>query len=201
MTGTVASSGWDVPPPLLFNAWKHHAGFLRHRIEETAAKGESALNELAAKLVVIGTELMDLYVGPLTPLTIAEQIISRLRAENQFALAAYQPWVASGGDYRVLSLDDESSWVLRLGDERDRFVHVHPGRWSPATRRVRANVLKTAVMAVAFVGLHGGDPLDRALVNRVRRDYLNLSPVGTQPTGSQGLGGVVQLLRFRPTGH
>ena len=43
---------------------------------------------------------------------------------------------------------------------------------------MRANVLKTAVVVRAYVGVHGGDPSDVALVNRVRRQYLGLSPVG-----------------------
>jgi hypothetical protein len=85
--------------------------------------------------------------------------------------------------------------VLRLGDERDRYVHVHPGRWSPATLRVRANVLKTAVMVLAYVGVRGGDPLDRALVNRVRGEYLGLAPVGKDPAGEQGIGRFIDVLR------
>src|SRR5439155_910547 len=80
----------------------------------------------------------------------------------------YRAWVEGQGGYGILTFpEDESRWVLRLGDEGDRYVHVHPGRWTPATLRVRANVLKTAVMVLAYVGAHGGDPLDRALVHRV----------------------------------
>jgi hypothetical protein len=85
--------------------------------------------------------------------------------------------------------------VLRQGDEAGRYVHLHPGRWAPATRRVRANVLKTAVLALADAALHGGDPRDRTRINRVRRDYLGLAPLGKEVTGGQGLGAVIELLQ------
>ena len=85
--------------------------------------------------------------------------------------------------------------MLRLGDEADRYVHVHPARWVPQTCRVKANVLKTAVMVLAYTAVHGGDPLDVALVNRVRRDYLGLAPLGRDLAGDQGIGQTIQLLR------
>ena len=91
--------------------------------------------------------------------------------------------------------EDTSRWVLRAGDEDDRFVHVHPARYSPFTIRVRANVLTTAVMALAYTGLHGGDPLSRPVVNAVRRDYLGLAPVGRDPSADEGIGSVIELLR------
>ena len=91
--------------------------------------------------------------------------------------------------------EDTSKWVLRAGDEDDRFVHLHPARYSPFTIRVRANVLTTAVMALAYTRLHGGDPLSRSVVNAVRRDYLGLAPVGRDPSGDEGIGSVIELLR------
>jgi hypothetical protein len=84
--------------------------------------------------------------------------------------------------------------VLRLGDE-ERFVHLHPGRWSPATVRVRGNVLKTAFLVLVHVQVHGGDPMDRAVINAVRREHLGLSPLGEDPEGGLGLGSIIELLR------
>jgi hypothetical protein len=188
------ASAWEAPAPVLLNGWKHHAGALRQRIRETVEAGDVGLAELAGRLVVIGTELMDLYTGDLTPTAIADQVLAELTADGHLASNAYGTWVAEGGGYRVTTLPDESRWVLRLGDA-DRYVHVHPARWAPRTRRVRANVLKTAILVLAYVGVHGGDPLDRALVNRVRQQYLGLAPMGKDLAGDQGLGGVIDLLR------
>lgn len=196
MAGQADPPEWDVPAPVLLNRWKHHAGFLRGRIDQAARRGEPALDELAAELRVVGNELMDLYTGPHPPRAIAEGIIDVLRAERLLPEAAYRAWVAKGGGYRVLGLrGDPSQWVLRAGNEPGRYVHVHPGRWTHATRRVRANVLKTAVMALAWTAVHGGDPADLAVVNAVRRRYLALAPLGKPPTGDLGLGALIDLLR------
>jgi hypothetical protein len=183
-----------VPPPVLFNTWKHHAAALRHRIATSAARGEEGLAELAGAVVVIGAKLMDLYVGRYSPAEIGALILQQLRRDGRLEPAAFRAWVDEGGGYRMLALPDASEWVLRTGEGDDRYVHVHPGRWVPQTRRVRANVLKTAVVVLAYVGVHGGDPLNRALVNRARTEYLGLAPVG-RDLGEQGLGEVIDLLR------
>ncbi len=185
----------EVPAPVLFNTWKHHAGTLRQRIDEAAARGPAGLQELAARLIVIGTELMDLYVGALTPAEIAARVIGILRAAGRLELEAYRLWLRDSGGYGVVDLaEDGSRWVLRAGAEGERYVHVHPARWAPATRRVRANVLKTAVMVLAHVAVHGGDPLNVRVVNEVREQYLGLSRVRAL-TDDGGLSAVIEALR------
>ncbi len=194
-----AASPWETPAPVLFNAWKHHAGALRHRLAEIAAGGEPALLLLPSQLLVIGTALMDLYTGPLTPAEIGAGILTAVAAEGHIAPADYHPWVEAGGGYRLLTLPENGSvWVLRAGEEGGRYVHVHPGRWAPDTRRVRATVLKTAVMALADAAVHGGDPLDVGRINAVRGRCLGLPPIrGLE--GDQGLRAVIELLRVAAT--
>jgi hypothetical protein len=189
-------SVWEAPEPVLLNTFKHHAAALRQRIREAAAAGPAGLEALAGRLVVIGTDLMDLYLGELTPARIGELILDWLRAEGVLELPAYRDWIQAGGGYRALALgEDGSRWVIRLGDAAGRHVHAHPARRAPLTCRVRANVLKTAVMALAYCGVHGGDPADLALVNVVRSRYLGLSPVGRDLSGAQGLGAAIARLR------
>jgi hypothetical protein len=179
----------------LLNAHKHHAGFLGERIRRAAA-GPAGLPELAADLVVVGTKLMDLYHGPFSPREIGEKVLADLTRAGRDAPEAFRAWVEGAGGYRVVEFpEDTSKWVLRYGEEGGRFVHVHPARRSPFTVRVRATGLTTAVMALAYVGVHGGDPLDRKVVNAVRRDYLGLAPVGRDPSGAEGIGSVIALLR------
>ncbi len=189
MTNQVGSP-WDAAPPVLLNTWKHHAAALRRRIREA-----SDLSALAAELVVIGNELMDLYLGTLTPAEIGRAIVAELNATNRLAVDAFRAWVQTGGGYQFVDLFDTSRWVLRMGDAGGLYVHVHPGRYAPKTRRVRANVLKTAVLVLASVHLGGGDPLDVKLVNDVRRRYLALAPIGKDLAGDHGLGGVIDVLR------
>jgi hypothetical protein len=180
---------------VLFNTWKHHAGALRDRVAEAARCGEEGLRELAGRLVVLGTELMDLYTGALTPAEIADRVVALLRAAGRLERAAYRAWVEESGGYAVVTLaEDGSRWVLRRGEEGERYVHVHPARWAPHTRRVRANVLKTAVMVLAHAAAHGDDPLDVRLVNAVRVQYLGLSKVRAL-ADDQGLSAVIEVLR------
>lgn len=184
---------------MLLNIWKHHATALRREIRKTVQAGPSALDELADELVVIGTELMDLYTGLLSPSEIGTTVLAQLRAEGRLALPAFRSWISASGSYGVLTFpEDDSRWVLRMGDESDRYIHVHPARWAPRTCRVRANVLKTAVMVLAHVGIHGGDAMELARVNAVRTEYLGLAPIGRDLSGTDGLGALIQLLKSEP---
>lgn len=194
-TATIGGSPWEAPAPVLFNTWKHHAGALRQRIKDFAVRGEAALTDLAVELVVLGGQQMDLYVGRYAPAEIASLLLDQLGRDGLLAPDTFRAWVETGGGYRVLMLPDECAWVLRMGAEDGRYLHVHPGRWAPQTRRVRANVLKTAVLVLADAALHGGDPLELARVNRLRTAYLGLAPLGRAPDGEQGLGEVIDLLR------
>jgi hypothetical protein len=182
--------------PVLLNCWKHHAGALKQRIALAVRGGPAAVQALADQLVVIGTELMDLYTGALSPAEIAGKVLAALQADRRLALDGYRAWLKENNGYQVLTFpEDQSRWVLRLGEEDGRYVHVHPARWAPATLRVRANVLKTAIMVLAYAGVHGGDPLSVLLINHVRRQYLGFSPIG-KLAGDQGLRAVIDLLRL-----
>jgi hypothetical protein len=191
-----AGTPLEVLPPVLFNTFKHHASALRARIASLAAGGRADLEEFARRAAVLGGKLMDLYTGRLSPRDISGRILDELRARGRLDLEDFRSWLAGQEGYSVVSFaQDDSRWVLRLGDEQDRYVHLHPGRRSPATVRVRANVLKTAFMVLAHVRLFGGDPVDRSLVNDVRRRYLRLPPLGADLEDDAGLGAVIELLR------
>jgi hypothetical protein len=180
---------------VLLNTWKHHAAAIRQRILAVARAGESALRYLPSQLLVVGTELMDLYTGVLTPSVIAERIIAELEANQRRERGAYDSWLLScAGGYSVVTFpQDDSRWVLRKGDEAGHYVHVHPARWAVHTRRVRANVLKTAIMVQAHVAVHGGDSFDVGRINAVRKEFLGLSPIG-KLSGDEGLALILKEL-------
>ncbi len=188
----------EAAPPIRFNIWKHHAGAIRWQLIQIAQGGQSRLLALPDQLRVIGTDLMDLYLGPLTPAQIGMRICEALTAGGRLERTSYQAWIDAGGGYRVLGTEyDECSWVLRLGSDSERYVHVHPARNARQTRRVRATVLKTAIAVLAQVAVHGGDPLDVVLINQVRRQILDLPPIASLAS-SQGLVEVLKLLRAPP---
>jgi len=59
---------------------------------------------------------------------------------------------------------------------REKFVHIHPGRYSPNTFRVKANTLKTAIVAEFLALCQDQSPYDIQVVNQARI-RLQLSPV------------------------
>jgi hypothetical protein len=184
----------EVPAPILLNTWKHHAGAIRKHVVTTISGGAAALDRLPAQLRVIGADLMDIYVGALPAGGIAEDLIRQVQAHTPLERAGYRRWLEESGGFRLLTIgEDQSHWVLRFGEDEERFVHIHPGRGSPQTRRVRANVLKTAILVLAHAGMYGGDPLDLKLIDSVR-PRLELPPVG-KLAADRGLVEVIQLLR------
>lgn len=191
---TPLSEASEIPKPILFNVWKHHAGHLRRQLARVAHTGAAALTTFPEQLLILGTELMDLYCGPMPPDVIAAKVLRLLEAEGRSGISQYRPWIEENGGYRTLTFtEDETVWVLRVADD-ERYVHLHPGRWTPLTRRVRANVLKTAMLVLAHTAVHGGDPRDVKLINRLRVEHLDLSPMREVVEG-QGLGVVLDLLQ------
>lgn len=162
---------------MLFNTWKHHSSALLREIRKTMQAGASALDGLADRLIVIGTELMDLYTGRFTPSEIGSIVLAPLRAEDHLALPAFRGWLFASGGYVVLTFAEDDS---------------------RSTCRVRANVLKTAMMVLAQIGLHGGDAMELARVNAVRTKYLRLAPIGRDLSATDGPGALIRLLRSEP---
>ena len=97
--------------------------------------------------------------------------------------------VEGAGGYRVVEFpEDTSKWVLpearRAGGSS---TSTRPdGR--AVTVRVRATGLTTAVDGAGVVGVHGGDPLDRKVVNAVRDDAWAWPPSAVTRPGRRGSG-------------
>ncbi len=163
--------------PLTFNCWKHHAGFIKKQVK--FYRGEkTSVEELQKTLFVIGESQMDLYVGELSPQKICDEIVSKLKSTGVLAFKEYKKWLFdSGNEYKLVEISDNSVWTLRLGKQEERYVHIHPGRYSPVTIRVKALTLKTAI-AVLIINYEKNIPLiDTLKINEVRKKILNSPPV------------------------
>ncbi|MGN7821156.1 hypothetical protein ACTJJB_13580 [Chitinophaga sp. 22536] len=132
--------------------------------------------ELPAALQKIGTSQMDMYTGTLTPEMIFNEITTQLTAQNILLPAAFAARVAAHHSYTEVTLSDTSCWILRLSDDPERYVHLHPGRYSPHSLRIKAAALKTAMAykAAERNGLLTGELLTD--INAVRA-IAALSPV------------------------
>jgi hypothetical protein len=178
-----------IPLPILLNCWKHHAGFIKGEVQ---VKSEY---EILGELKTIGDSLMDLYIGSLSPHDISVQVVEQLKEQNVFEKDAYTSWIETANDrYRMIALSDNSKWTLRLGDDEKRYVHIHPGRYSHHTVRVRSLSLKTAIAVLVWTTIHGGDALDIFIINKVRREWLGEPPVKSVSM-NEGLGKLIMVLK------
>lgn len=180
----------DLLKPILFHALKHHVLYIREFIRLQHMADEAWLK---SALRTIGSSQLDLYLGSLNPLQIATETIAYLQEQGALEHEAYQHFTrGKGTDYRVFTLSDNSDWVLRWGVVTGRHVHLHPARYSRDTVRIKANILKTAV-AASIATLRYKQPLSLQLINQVRTQWLELSPLKEYVTAG-GLSNAIAML-------
>lgn len=170
-----------LPPPFQFNAWKHHLSFMQNKLLHLDSQ-----DDLQNHLLALGNSVMDVYTGPLDLMAIQRLVTDYLKQNDIYQADDYFKWLQPAG-YKVISLMDHSQWTLRRGELPEFYIHLHPARYSPHSFRIKANLLKTAIM-LAWLKLPFG--LDH--INRVRVEFLHLSPVKNP---EPGLKVMVELLR------
>ena len=181
-----------VPFPINFNCWKHHAGFIINQTK--TVKSIEKLDELKIYLLKIGESQMDLYFGNYSPAEISEQVLGVIERKKTFTSEQYKDWLRKDGkDYQLLKLRDKSVWTLRLGENPERYVHIHPGRYSPHTVRVKATTLKTAILVLCCLQAGQIDAIETVTINEIRKKYLNESPMKSFSSAS-GLGKMISTL-------
>ena len=182
-----------VDPPINLNCWKHHSAFIKNQIK--TIKSENELERLRTILLKIGESQMDLYYGELSPTEICKQTVDFLRLNKIFFYEPYMKWLSDAGRvYKLVQFSDGSTWTFRFGENIERYVHIHPGRHSNNTRRVKATTLKTAILTLCCQRLGESKLSGRELINEVRKKYLNEPPLKTVSADS-GLGALMELLR------
>lgn len=182
-----------VSPPIKFNCWKHHAGFIKEQISKI--KDEKEIQQLSPILLKIGESQMDLYLGEFSPSQISNQILNQLKDIRIISPEDYKNWLSEvGKEYKLFNLSDKSVWTLRLGDDQERFVHIHPGRYSPHSIRVKSPTLKTAIYILAWQKVYSLPDYDLDLVNMIRKIFVKAPPLKSIKTES-GLQRVIQILK------
>lgn len=162
----------SIPSPVTFNPYKHHLKFLQDQVKEWR---KISWDKAEGDLRCIGNNLIDLYCGNLSVDIICRECIACARKQDIHTAEKLAAWIHPL-KYRKITLSDTSVWVLKTGNEADRFLHVHPAKYSPHTIRIRAGTLKT-VLAVKITTGIGASGLTLQAVNRIRTEKLGLSPV------------------------
>lgn len=167
----------QISSPFMFNAAKHHAGFLRSMVAEFGKTGIND-NQVRIFLLKMGNSMIDLYNGSLSIQHIMDEIKHRLVADGNFAKDRFERFIHdSPAKFQNLMLSDDATWTLLLGNDQERYIHVHPARKSRHTLRVRALALKTALLLKIYC-----PPMDEmcdlvSQVNDLRCRFLNESPI------------------------
>ncbi len=172
-----------VPPPILLNCWKHHLGFIKSSVKKSVRNPEDAFIFLKNKLLLIGDSQMDLYTGKLSPREISGIILGKLNDWDLLNYEIFRKWI-SEKKFKLISLEDDSVWTLRLGKFKERFVHIHPGRYSPNTIRVKANTLKTATAVLLMKKIMRKEVLTLEEINYVRILTFSAPPLKSLPKNS-----------------
>jgi hypothetical protein len=180
--------------PILLNVFKHHANFLIRYIDKKST-GDDSYENIADDLKLIGHSLIDVYYGALSPMEISEEIINYLNTKQSLTVTEYKKFLVAGGeDYRIVELSDSSKWILRLGIDTERYVHIHPAKYSSYTERVRAFTLKSAILTIIFKERDNEYMTDLGILNYVRTEYLELSPQKNL-SSDNGVGKILNLLK------
>jgi hypothetical protein len=170
-----SSVNHTLPEPIAFNCWKHHMGYVKETLISNDSYNFShiKINEI---IEFIGNTNIDFYYGSLDPNNISNEIISRMTAEIDLNINNFKEWVRSNdSDYKEIVLSDGSSWTIRLGQINNRFIHIHPSRYSKKTIRVKSSTLKTAV---AFFYNYGfsNENFSVEKINFIRHKIVKLPP-------------------------
>ncbi|MDP2338344.1 MAG: hypothetical protein Q8N05_18215 [Bacteroidota bacterium] len=159
----------DIPLPVRFNPIKHHRNYILRVLE--SASPEEIINMFNP----VCNNYIDIYTGTMTPDAIGHAVIDILKSNQVIRSADFTRWVASKNGYRQIKLQDGSEWVVRKGNEVERYIHLHPARYGPFVIRYKGTTLKTAYLLKTGVK----DFQETLLLERVNRirNQIGLSPV------------------------
>lgn len=162
-----------IRPPVAFNPFKHHLSFLTEQIKIWQ---NLPWHEFEKNLLLIGTNLTDLYCGELSVAEICRQCLNFAGEKDLTSAQKLEFWLSPKA-YRKIQLSDHSEWIVRQGLDSSRFLHIHPAKYSPLTVRVRGTTLKTVVALKSIQSSNFEYLPDLKQINKIRSENLELSPI------------------------
>jgi hypothetical protein len=134
--------------------------------------------KVKSRIKQIGNSTTDLYTGNLSIKVISNYCIAELKKKHLFQKDTYLNWLHRSPElYQSLDYPDSSIWILKIGIEEGRHIHIHPGRNVPHTLRVKANILKMAFLSNLYARKEKVSPFNIDLINFLRHEMLGLSPI------------------------
>ncbi|MEN8116371.1 MAG: hypothetical protein ABFS16_05300 [Bacteroidota bacterium] len=170
-----------IPAPITFNPHKHHFHFLLSEIERWKHMNWELVEQ---ELLTIGTNLIDFYLGNLDVQQICNETITFFEQTDLLDKEIFKYWL-DAPNYKKIRLSDSSEWLIKEGNNHERYIHIHPAKFSAHTIRVRATTLKTVIaLTVHSIQIKKGLKTNLQAVNRIRRNRLGLSPIKSLHPGT-----------------
>lgn len=174
----------EIPLPIQYNPYKHHFRFLLSEITEWQ-NSDWIVTEKA--MLSIGTNLFDFYLGNLTPEQICKASLHYFETKNITTETDFSNWMGNS-EWKKITLPDESKWLIKKGNQADRYLHIHPAKFSKHTIRIRATTLKTVLtLCVHKIPILDDTELNLQAVNQQRILYLQLSPIKSLDEEDSGI--------------
>jgi hypothetical protein len=175
--------------PVAFNPHKHHLGFLKQKVHVWRLQ---PWEEVEQEILCIGTNLIDVYYGRLSVGQIYDEVNGFAGKAGLTDAQKLAGWLGHK-EYRKTMLSDQSLWVVRQGMNPECFLHIHPAKNSIFTVRIRASTLKTVVALKVFGIPEQEELLKLQVVNQVRVEMLQLSPIRNLDPG-KGISAIWSLI-------
>lgn len=127
----------DFPAPASFNPFKHHRDFILKTVKNTPLE---TLKKMAGAL---NNNYIDIYTGQLEASAVCDEIIDYLGTNRVLEKECFSRWITGANGYKLITLSDQSAWIVRFGINDLRYVHVHPSKSGPYSARIKGSTLKT----------------------------------------------------------
>nr|WP_319512488.1 hypothetical protein [uncultured Draconibacterium sp.] len=164
----------EIPLPIQYNPYKHHFRFLLNELTEW----QNSDWKIAEKAMLsIGNNLFDFYLGKLTPEQVSMACLNYFETKNITTKTGFNNWLGDS-DWKKIVLTDQSEWLIKKGNLAERYIHIHPAKYSKHTIRVRATTLKTVLtLCVNKIPIRDDASQNLQTVNKQRSLFLQLSPI------------------------
>jgi hypothetical protein len=165
-----------VSVPFRLNLWKHHLCWVQAQLHQ-AINNPIHLNlrdKILENIKAINSNHVDVYVGNLSPDELIQNVNMKLHDLGITNRNIFLEWI-SIHDFRLITLLDNSVWIVRKGAEHEYYIHLHPARNSPNAIRLYGNSWKTAIVYSLLYPDHVN--IDMIVINEIRQKILNLSPI------------------------
>ena len=164
----------EIPVPIMFSPYKHHFRFLLSELKTWQSMSQEEVRE---SLLKIGNNLIDFYTGSLPVEAIIAETLQYFTERKLLPESDFLEWL-NPPHWKKIILSDDSEWLIKQGENAERYLHIHPAKYSKHSIRVRASTLKTVLaLEISATRMSSVQAKNLEAVNTARKELFGLSPI------------------------